>query len=606
MFAVLMSGLGLTLLLGLWMFTSGAAAPRKPGDPISNGVGAADEGTLTPQACTDWNLASDFRRYPNQENPSRDACGNPGVWQYMSADLSRQAYALLPYFTTSVIGVPGLHQWHGTYYNAPEDYHPHVTINATGADHGTWPANAVYVHPAPSEMVVVAWRSPLDGAVSVSGSVADPPIGVGCGDGILWYIDLNAVNLASGSYPDGGAQDFRDGTGGDLLANISVSQGDMLYFAIHPGGDFCGDTTDLRISIHLLAGYPLVLTPPTQTGQGGRGQVVAYTETLINNAGITDTFDLTIGPHIWDTALSADRLGPIASGDSMAFTVNVTVPVDADWYSTDVVTVTATSVTSPTVYSDTATFTTQAYAPPLISVSPEVLTSTQYVNEIVTRLLTISNGNGVTLTFNLGSVPMTGTLLLMHLDEPAGATAFRDDSGHNNHGSCSGASCPTAGAGGRFGKALRFDGGDDYVAVGSPVPSVLQIQNEMALEAWIYATEYPAPDTLGTIVGCQYGNGTGASGYAIHLDGRTSPHGPPYISPPGHIHFQIGDGNWHMTEVNAQVPLDQWVHVVAVRKANEDGRVYYKRVLQEAVMGAGVTLWGRLFVRQNQFDVSGY
>jgi hypothetical protein len=29
-------------------------------------------------------------------------------------------------------------------------------------------------------------------------------------------------------------------------------------------------------------------------------------------------------------------------------------------------------------------------------------------------------------------------------------------------------------------------------------------------------------------------------------------------------------------------------------------------VLQEAVMGAGVTLWGRLFVRQNQFDVSGY
>jgi ABC-type dipeptide/oligopeptide/nickel transport system permease component len=31
-----------------------------------------------------------------------------------------------------------------------------------------------------------------------------------------------------------------------------------------------------------------------------------------------------------------------------------------------------------------------------------------------------------------------------------------------------------------------------------------------------------------------------------------------------------------------------------------------KRVLQEAVMGAGVTLWGRLFVRQNQFDVSGY
>jgi hypothetical protein len=34
--------------------------------------------------------------------------------------------------------------------------------------------------------------------------------------------------------------------------------------------------------------------------------------------------------------------------------------------------------------------------------------------------------------------------------------------------------------------------------------------------------------------------------------------------------------------------------------------VPYWRVLQNAVMGAGLALWVRLFVRQNQFVMSGY
>ena len=43
----------------------------------------------------------------------------------------------------------------------------------------------------------------------------------------------------------------------------------------------------------------------------------------------------------------------------------------------------------------------------------------------------------------------------------------------------------------------------------------------------------------------------------------------------GHIHFQIGDGSWHATNTDAQVPLNQWVQIVAVRGANQDARVYY-------------------------------
>jgi len=54
--------------------------------------------------------------------------------------------------------------------------------------------------------------------------------------------------------------------------------------------------------------------------------------------------------------------------------------------------------------------TTRAHAPPKISVSPGVLTSTQYMNQVVTKSLAISNGNGVTLTFNVEDTQRTAGL----------------------------------------------------------------------------------------------------------------------------------------------------------------------------------------------------
>src|SRR5262249_45811741 len=49
-------------------------------------------------------------------------------------------------------------------------------------------------------------------------------------------------------------------------------------------------------------------------------------------------------------------------------------------------------------------------------------------------------------------------LLLMPLDDPLGAQSFRDDSGNSFNGACESASCPTAGAPGRFGYAVQFAG----------------------------------------------------------------------------------------------------------------------------------------------------
>ena len=56
-----------------------------------------------------------------------------------------------------------------------------------------------------------------------------------------------------------------------------------------------------------------------------------------------------------------------------------------------------------------------------------------------------------------GNVDMTGTLLLMHLDEPPGSALFADTSGASNSGTCSGAYCPTAGVSGKLNTGVFFN-----------------------------------------------------------------------------------------------------------------------------------------------------
>ncbi len=152
-----------------------------------------------------------------------------------------------------------------------------------------------------------------------------------------------------------------------------------------------------------------------------------------------------------------------------------------------------------------------------------------------------------------------------------------DSSGNGNDGTSEGATLTTD----RFGNAnsaYGFDGSSSYIFVADPIPANLQIQNEITLSAWIFITGYPnnGEGDLGMIVGSQ-NDGT-TSGASIFIDGRTNSDGQ--TSPAGHIHFEIGNGSWHMANADAVVPLNQWVMVTASRKANEDAQIYYNGVLQ--------------------------
>ena len=132
---------------------------------------------------------------------------------------------------------------------------------------------------------------------------------------------------------------------------------------------------------------------------------------------------------------------------------------------------------------------------------------------------------------------------------------------------------------GEVGQAFSFTPPNQYVLIGDPVPSALQLQNQLTLQAWIYASAFPSDlgsGALGLIVGSQYD--TNLAGATIFLDGRTN---SDYMTnPPGHIHFQIGDGSWHECNTQTAVPLNQWVLITATRNANEDGKIYFNDVLQ--------------------------
>ena len=72
----------------------------------------------------------------------------------------------------------------------------------------------------------------------------------------------------------------------------------------------------------------------------------------------------------------------------------------------------------------------------------------------------------------------TDAVLILHFDEGSGTIA-KDESGHGNDGTIYGATWVD----GKYGKALRFDGVDDYVDCGNDAS--LDATGEITVEAWV-------------------------------------------------------------------------------------------------------------------------
>ena len=214
--------------------------------------------TSTPSPCLSWDLAADFRVSPDQENPNRDSCNNPNVWQFMvGSGLTHDplSYSLASYFTPNFNGTVDVNVWSGTSGLS----WPFVGYNASSQTQlVSWLAHTINVHPSNNQLVIVAWKSALNGYVSISGGVADAD--PACGSGIQWTMDRDAVALASGSYVNGGSQTFSNGLNGSVLNMVAVNVNSMLYVIVDPNGDDLCDTTRVDLVINMV--NPLT---PTQT-----------------------------------------------------------------------------------------------------------------------------------------------------------------------------------------------------------------------------------------------------------------------------------------------------------------------------------------------------
>lgn len=190
-----------------------------------------------------WNPVADWRRAPNQENPSHDRMGTSGVWRYMQSTSpdshDRTAYVLLPNYE-------GVDAWKqegmdGTSPDLHEAWNEPTLINAfigLGEPRGKGPL--LYLHPAVN--VILGWSSPLQGEVAIEGVVARPqdPCSVPHGR-LLFTIAHDSNTLRSIGL------DVGDESGFDLHTAVSV--GDTIYFVIAAGADARCALTSLQLQI---------------------------------------------------------------------------------------------------------------------------------------------------------------------------------------------------------------------------------------------------------------------------------------------------------------------------------------------------------------------
>jgi hypothetical protein len=153
--------------------------------------------------------------------------------------------------TVGVAGMAGVDSWTGA------DGRPDPCVIANNNDHPvsfstlTIPAKSIAMHPGPSTGVAVGWTSPLTGSVQIRGGVVDGD--PNCGDGIDWRIehvrDNTLETVASGSFPNGGTQEFAQGDGAARLESVDVRAGDVLQLTIFPKENYSCDTTIVNLEI---------------------------------------------------------------------------------------------------------------------------------------------------------------------------------------------------------------------------------------------------------------------------------------------------------------------------------------------------------------------
>ena len=164
------------------------------------------------------------------------------------------------------------------------------------------------------------------------------------------------------------------------------------------------------------------------------------------------------------------------------------------------------------------------------------------ISTAATQAVSLTNRAGAEIANLWGAADER--LLWLHLDENPGATQFVDSSRWANDAACSGGSCPVGGVDGYVGRAVQFDGVDDYVEV----QQVTDATDNVSLAAWV---KWAGPTGNHQFI---VNNGQSSlSGYGVLLD----PNGV----------LKVLNGGWGFAESSIQLPVGVWQHMAAVRES---------------------------------------
>jgi len=98
----------------------------------------------------------------------------------------------------------------------------------------------------------------------------------------------------------------------------------------------------------------------------------------------------------------------------------------------------------------------------------------------------------------------TGAVLNMHLNEPAGATAFADSSGRNNNGVCNGNTCPTSGLQGIKGTAVGGFSASPGRNITVPSSQDFNFSNGFTVDLWFKKSASGRAGLVGRVNGSMY------------------------------------------------------------------------------------------------------
>jgi hypothetical protein len=158
-------------------------------------------------------------------------------------------------------------------------------------------------------------------------------------------------------------------------------------------------------------------------------------------------------------------------------------------------------------------------------------------------------------------------------DEGSG-TIVTDLSEYGNNGTLQG---DPQWVNGKFGKALQFDGVDDYVEI--PHADILTVDNEVTVMAWINVERlgFSDADNYQGIVA----KSNNPRSYSLYTQGS------------GTLHFSTtstATNAYVGSSSSGQVPLNEWVHVAA--KVEDGGHVYYINGEPSGTGGSDIVLPG--------------